>query len=57
MYRLESMAVRCAAVPVHLMMMEDAELADQMEMVRYYKHRPLLYKLIRAEKVSMFLLS
>lgn len=57
MYRLESMAVRCAAVPVRLMTMEDAELADQMEMVRYYKHRPLLYKLIRAEKVSMFLLS
>ncbi|KAI7799765.1 adenylate kinase 9 [Triplophysa rosa] len=31
-YRLESMAVRCAAMPVRLMTMEETELADQMEM-------------------------
>ncbi|KAA0708502.1 Adenylate kinase 9 [Triplophysa tibetana] len=32
LYRLESMAVRCPAVPVRLMTMEETELADQMEM-------------------------
>jgi len=41
MSRLESMAVRCPAVPVRLMPTEDPELADQMDMVRYCKYTPL----------------